>query len=132
MILFFLFLLFCFPFFLNSGHGELFSSPMPRSFPFSLPWLPLLPQFGAWGTFFLSHAPLCPFFSSLASSFTPIRGMGDFFPLPCPALFLFLFLGFLFYHDSGHGILFSSPMPRLSPLAPMVPLAVLTIIKFPP
>ena len=57
MILFFLFLLFCFPFYHDSGHGKLFSSPMPRSLPFSLPWLPLFPQFGAWETFFLSHAP---------------------------------------------------------------------------
>ena len=123
MILFFLFLLFCFPFYHDSGHGKLFSSPMPRSLPFSLPWLPLFPQFGAWETFFFSHAPLFSFFSSLASSFITIRGMGDFFLLPCPALFLFLFFCFLFYHDSGHGILFSSPMPRSFPFfLPWLPL----------
>lgn len=57
MILFFLFLLFCFPFYHDSGHGE---------------------------PFFFSHAPLSSFFSSLASSFTSIRGMGNFFLLPCP------------------------------------------------
>ena len=86
----FLFLFLGFLFFLDSGHGKLFSSPMPRSFPFSLPWLPLLSQFGAWGIFFL---------------------------LPCPALFLFLFLGFPFFLNSGHGKPFSSPMPRSFPFS---------------
>ena len=123
MILFFLFPSLASSFITIRGMGDLFSSPMPRSLPFSLPWLPLFPQFGAWETFFLSHAPLFSFFSSLASPFTSIWGMGNLFLLPCPALFLFLFPGFLFFLNSGHGKLFSSPMPRSFPFSlPWLPL----------
>ena len=86
MILFFLFLLFCFPFYHDSGHGRRKKFPMPRIEIKEEAKEEKKGQSGAWEKKKVSHAPNRDKRGSQGREKGTERGMGEEKSHPCPEL----------------------------------------------